>query len=84
MNAEVISKLVNNQTEGFSLQQAFYQDPDIYQREIERIFMKSWLYVGHTSQLTDIGDYFLYALDNESVIIIREAEPRSGRLCTVI
>ena len=74
MSAEVISKLVKNQPESFSLQQAFYLDPDIYQRELERIFLKSWCYVGHVSQVPDTGDYFLYELDRESVIIIREGK----------
>jgi phenylpropionate dioxygenase-like ring-hydroxylating dioxygenase large terminal subunit len=74
MSTADITKLIKGQKEGFSLQQAFYKDKDIYQREIERIFMKSWLYVGHVSQVPNIGDYFLYELDNESVIIVRETE----------
>lgn len=72
MSADIISNLVRKQIEGISLEQAFYKDPGIYQREFERLFMKSWLYVGHTSQLPDVGDYFLYEIDNESVIIVRE------------
>ena len=71
MSTEVISKFVKNQVEGFSLDQIFYRDPDIYQRELDRIFMKSWLYTGHVSQVPNIGDYFLYELANESVIITR-------------
>lgn len=72
MSDEFISELVKNQTKGFSLEQAFYKDPDIYQRELERIFKKSWLYVGHISEVPNVGDYFLYELANESVIIVRE------------
>ena len=67
----VLSQLIDNQPEGFSLQQVFYQDTDIYRRELDRLFMKSWLYAGHLSQLPETGDYFLYELGNESVIIIR-------------
>lgn len=72
MSTHNLSELVTRQPEGFSLQQNFYEDPDIYQEEINRIFMKSWLYVGHISQLPNQGDYFLYELDTESVIIIRD------------
>jgi phenylpropionate dioxygenase-like ring-hydroxylating dioxygenase large terminal subunit len=72
MNTQALSKLIVNQPDGFSLHQNFYEDPDIYQEEIKRIFMKSWLYVGHISQLPGKGDYFLYELDNESVIIVRD------------
>ncbi len=56
------------------MDQIFYQDPDVYQRELDRIFMKSWLYTGHISQVPNIGDYFLYELANESVIITRDSK----------
>ncbi len=59
MSADVISKLVKNQVQGFTLDQIFYQDPDIYQRELDRLFLKSWLYTGPVSQSPNIGDYFL-------------------------
>ena len=69
-----IYQLVDNQPEGFSLQQVFYRDSDIYRRELDRLFMKSWLYAGHLSQIPETGDYFLYELGDESVIIIRSGE----------
>lgn len=72
MSTRILTKLVASQPEGFSLYQNFYGDPEIYQEEIDRIFMKSWLYVGHVSQLVNEGDYFLYEVDSESVIIIRD------------
>jgi len=72
MSTQILSKLIGNQPDGFSLHQNFYEDPEIYQEEIERIFMKSWLYAGHISQIPNKGDYFLYEIDRESVIIIRD------------
>ncbi len=83
MSRANLSTLLKQQKDGFSLQQQFYQDPDIYQRELERIFMKSWLYAGHISQLPNDGDYFLYELDTESVIIIREDEKTINALLNV-
>jgi len=78
-----IAELVEKQKRGFSLQQAFYKDAEVYQREINRIFMVSWLYAGHVSEIPDIGDYKLYELDNESVIIIRETDDRINGLLNV-
>ena len=69
-----LSQLIDDQPEGFSLQQVFYRDSDIFRRELDRLFMKSWLYAGHLSQIPETGDYFLYELGNESVIIIRSGE----------
>ena len=83
MSTTEIAKLLDNQTEGFSLQQKFYKDPDIYQRELDRIFVKSWLYAGHISQLANVGDYFLYEMDTESVIIIRESNDTINALLNV-
>ena len=57
-----LSQLIDNQPEGFSLQQDFYLDADIYRRELDRLFLKSWLYAGHVSQVPETGDYFLYEL----------------------
>ncbi len=83
MSSTDISKLLARQKPGFSLQQTFYKDPEIYQQELDRIFMKSWLYAGHISQLPNIDDYFLYEMDTESVIIIRESEDTINALQNV-
>ena len=34
--------------------------------------LKSWLYVGHASQVPERGDYFLFEIAGESVIVVRE------------
>ncbi len=74
MNEKDIIHLVRHQPELFSLAQEFYRDPDIYERDIERIFMNSWLYAGHQSEIPNTGDWFLFELADESVIIVRSAE----------
>ena len=38
-------QLIERQRERHSLSREFYSDPDIYERDIERIFLKAWLYV---------------------------------------
>jgi Rieske 2Fe-2S family protein len=70
-NADKIKQLVAAQKKGFSLGQAFYKDSDIYQAEINNIFLKHWLYAGHVSQIQSAGDYFTFEFDTESVIIVR-------------
>jgi phenylpropionate dioxygenase-like ring-hydroxylating dioxygenase large terminal subunit len=45
---------------------------DVFRAERERIFARSWLLAGHASQLAEPGSYFLFALDNESVIVLRD------------
>ncbi|HMB60608.1 MAG TPA: aromatic ring-hydroxylating dioxygenase subunit alpha [Xanthomonadales bacterium] len=74
MNKTELADLIGNQKQGHALDQAFYQDPDIYQRDIEQIYMRAWLYAGHQSEIPNKGDYFLYSVDVESVIIMRGDE----------
>ncbi|GAB3089056.1 aromatic ring-hydroxylating oxygenase subunit alpha [Lysobacter terrae] len=49
----------------------FYRSAVTYQRELDTIFFKSWLYAGHVSQIPGKGDYFLYEIAEESVIVVR-------------
>ena len=66
-----IQQLIKQQPEDWSLKQEFYKQADIYEREIEKIYMDSWLFIGHHSQIPNKGDYFVYNLLSESVIVIR-------------
>ena len=55
-----------------TLPRDYFVSPDIFGTERERIFYKSWLLVGHVSQLDKPGSYFLYEIDRESVIVLRD------------
>ncbi|HJT98526.1 MAG TPA: aromatic ring-hydroxylating dioxygenase subunit alpha [Rhodanobacteraceae bacterium] len=50
----------------------YFVSPEIFAAERERIFHASWLLVGHVSQLDAPGSYFLFELDRESVIVLRD------------
>jgi Rieske 2Fe-2S family protein len=83
MKPKKIKKLVKKQKPGYSLDQAFYRDPDIYQREIDRIYLRSWLYAGHQSEIPNVGDYLLFNFDRESVIILRSSKDEFQALLNV-
>ena len=68
---EKLEQLINNQVKDWSLDQEFYKDKEIFDLEIENIYMNAWLFAGHESQIPNTGDYFLFNLLSESVIIIR-------------
>jgi Rieske 2Fe-2S family protein len=66
-----IEKLVANHQPGWSLDQQFYTDPEIYQLELDRIITRNWILAGHVSQLANPGDFFVFSLANESAIIVK-------------
>lgn len=49
----------------------YYYDPDVYAEEFERIFHRSWQYVGHVSVMPANGDYLVRDLGDQSVFVIR-------------
>ena len=48
-----------------------YTDPAIFDLEIDRIFGRAWIYVGHESQLVDPGDYLTAVVGRQPVIVTR-------------
>ena len=71
MQDKELNRLIDGQRDRYSLARAFYTDPDIYERDIERIFLRSWLYAGHQSEIPNPGDWFLFDFAGESVIVAR-------------
>ncbi|MFZ0210216.1 MAG: aromatic ring-hydroxylating dioxygenase subunit alpha, partial [Roseiarcus sp.] len=66
-----IAALCAGQPPDHSLRQAFYNDPEIFEADIERLFLRHWLCAGHESLAPNPGDYFLYEMAQESIIVIR-------------
>lgn len=78
-----LQALIEQQRPQHSLDRAFYTDEDIYRREIELIFLRSWQYAGHVSEIPNTGDWFLFEFANESVIIVRSDEDSVKALVNV-
>jgi phenylpropionate dioxygenase-like ring-hydroxylating dioxygenase large terminal subunit len=62
--------LVN--TSDGEIERLIFSDPDFYKEEQEKIFTRSWLYIGHESQIQKKGDFFLSKMGEESVIVTRD------------
>ncbi len=71
MDQKAIEKLVGAQKHHHALSRDFYRDKDIYERDVERIFLHSWLYAGHVSEVPNLGDWFLFNFADESLIVVR-------------
>ncbi|MCH1530819.1 MAG: Rieske (2Fe-2S) protein, partial [Gammaproteobacteria bacterium] len=65
-----IEKLLNQHQEDWSLNQKFYKDEAIFDLERRQIFFDSWIFIGHDSQIPNKGDYFIYKILDEEIIVL--------------
>jgi phenylpropionate dioxygenase-like ring-hydroxylating dioxygenase large terminal subunit len=59
-----------------SVHRRLYDDPAIFELELERVFGSAWIYVGHESQVKHPGDYFCAYLGRKPVVAVRGPDGR--------
>jgi nitrite reductase/ring-hydroxylating ferredoxin subunit len=60
-----------------------YTSPEFYAREVERIFLREWLYLGRVDQVKERGDYFTIELLGETLVVVRDDRGEIRVLSTV-
>ena len=83
MKDQALMEAIGKHKSGHALDTVFYTDADIYEREVERIFTRAWLYAGHQSEIPRRGDYILFNVAGESVIVIRGEKGEINALLNV-
>ncbi len=71
MDSVFITQFLDRYQSGYSLEQPFYTDETVFAFEWKHIWQKNWLYAGTTAQIPKSGDYFIYQLQKDGIIIIR-------------
>jgi benzoate/toluate 1,2-dioxygenase alpha subunit len=51
-----------------------YTDPEIFQLEMERLWSRTWIYVGHASQVPQPGDFITVDIAAKPVIMVRHGD----------
>ena len=74
MNNSELKTLIKKQKTNYSLDQEFYVSQHIFDLDVKNIFSKQWVFVGHISRIPNYGDYFLFNIGKESIIIIRDKD----------
>ncbi|MBB2971162.1 aromatic ring-hydroxylating dioxygenase subunit alpha [Mesorhizobium sp. RMAD-H1] len=59
---------------GFSLEQKFYTDPDYFRLDLEHIFYREWIFVGHDCELPKTGSYLTVQIGAYPVVVVRDAQ----------
>ena len=74
MNNSELKTLIKKQKTNYSLDHEFYVSQHIFDLDVKNIFSKQWVFVGHISRIPNYGDYFLFNIGKESIIIIRDKD----------
>ena len=51
-----------------------YIDPEVFQLEMERLWSRTWIYVGHTSQVPQAGDFITVDIAAKPLILVRQTD----------
>jgi benzoate/toluate 1,2-dioxygenase alpha subunit len=51
-----------------------YTDPEVFQLEMERLWSRTWIYVGHASQVPNAGDFITLDIAAKPVLMVRQAD----------
>lgn len=65
-----VADLVNVETR--EVQMRALSDPELYELEMERIFGKTWLLLGHESEIPNSGDFMVRDMGSDSVLVTRD------------
>ena len=56
-----------------------YVNEDIFAQELEMIYNRCWLFLGHESQLPNPGDFVITRMGTEEVLMVRDRETKQIR-----
>lgn len=69
-NPQAISKLVRDA----EVHRDVYVNDEIFDLEMQHLWRRAWIYVGHDSQVPSTGDYITTQIGREPVVMIRDRE----------
>lgn len=69
----IVEDIAESLKEGW-IPAAFFNDAELHRLELERIFARSWVFVGHESEVSSPGDYVLRYIGEDPFIFVRDEE----------
>lgn len=79
IRSDMLSRL-RGRKPGYTLDQPFYIDPDFYKLDLEHIWYKDWLFVGHDCEIPNPGNYMTVQIGDYSVVIVRGRDGKINAL----
>lgn len=69
-----LAAMLQRRRVGYSLEQAFYTDDSVFEADLELLFYREWLFVGHEADVPQSGDWFNYEIGNANVVVLRNGQ----------
>jgi phenylpropionate dioxygenase-like ring-hydroxylating dioxygenase large terminal subunit len=66
-------------TETGTVSRELYTNDDIFQQELEQIYGRCWLFLGHESQLPNPGDFVVTRMGTEEILMVRDRKSKQIR-----
>jgi len=90
---QVLAALIRRHSPGHALEREFYTEPEIFERDMDRMLLRHWFCAAHASSVPRPGDFVVVELGSESLIIVRTHQGeiralvnvcrhRGSRICT--
>jgi phenylpropionate dioxygenase-like ring-hydroxylating dioxygenase large terminal subunit len=79
----VLREILSQYRPGRGLARELYHDPALYRAEMDIIWRRSWPFAGQGCQAPQPGDYFVYDMDGDSIIVVRREDGSIGALHNV-
>jgi len=73
-STELMQRLAARTRVGYSFEQEFYTSEAVFKADFEQVIGKKWIVAGHVSRVPNKGDYFVFKIGAEQIIVIRENE----------
>ncbi|MCH1866380.1 SRPBCC family protein [Nocardioides sp. CFH 31398] len=61
-------------TPGWTLPASYYLDERVHAAELATVFTDTWLFAGHACEVAEPGQYLLFEIGDDSVIVVRDAD----------
>ncbi len=71
---EALIEDVGNSMEQGLLPAQVFNDPSLHRLELERIFARAWIFIGHESEVPRPGDYCLRYIGEDTFIFVRDED----------
>ncbi len=78
-----LKQIIELRRPGYGLPRPLYHDELLYRAEMDGIWRTGWLYAGASCQVPNPGDYFLYEVDGDSIVIVRDKDGQLQALYNV-